>query len=100
MFLFDIFNFQAHFWVRIENFCTPLKPLTPSIMSLKFGPFGPPLQKIGVFQNWFIHLLHIPILLLLMPKASSDVLLGMPSDDQRVFGRFDFLVQILDPTQI
>ena len=100
MFLFEIFNFQANFWVRIENFCFPLKPLTPSIMSLKFGPFGPLLQKIDDIQNWFILLLHFLSPLLLMPKLSSDVLLGMPSGDQRVFGRFDILAQILGPNQI
>ena len=100
MFLFEIFNFKGQFWVRIENFCFPLKPLTPSIMSLKIGPHGPLLQKIGDFQNRFIHLLHILSPLLLMCKISSDVLLGMPSGDQRAFGRFDILVQIMDPNQI
>ena len=100
MFLFEIFNFKGQFWVRIENFCFPLKPLTPSIMSLKIGPYGPLLQKIDDFKNWFIHLLHFLSPLLLMCKMSSDVLLGMPSGDQRAFGRFDILVQIMDPNQI
>ena len=100
MFLLEIFNFKAKFWVRIENFCSPLKPLTPSIMSLKIGPFGPLLQKIDDIKNWFTLLLHFLSPLLLMPKPSSDVLLGMPSGDQRVFGRFDILAQILGPNQI
>ena len=100
MFLFDIFIFKAKKWTQSGNFCSSSKPLTPSIMSLKIGPYGPLLQKIDDFKNWFIHLLHFLSPLLLMCKMSSDVLLGMPSGDQRVFGRFDILAQILGPNQI